>query len=98
MTAFPRTESGGPRIAFSSSETEGFYSAVGAWKGPLAAREVQDEALRFWRSSGEEGVRWLMRRLRDEFHLETLHGVASLLADLGEIILDPVFEDLSRGA
>src|SRR5205823_5356066 len=71
---------------------------LGAWKGPLAAREVQDAALRFWRSSGEEGVRWLVRRLRDEFHLETLHGVASLLADLGEIILGPVFEELSQAA
>jgi hypothetical protein len=98
MAAFALTESGEPRITFSPSEAERYYSPLGAWKGPLAARDVQDESLHFWRSSGEEGVRWLIHRLRDEFHLETLHGVASLLADLGEIILAPVFEELSRGA
>ena len=37
-----------------------------------------------------------MRRLRDESHLETLHGAASLLADLGEVILGPIFEELTR--
>ncbi len=98
MVASPRTESEESRITFSPSEAERFYSPLGAWKGPLAAREVQDEALRFWRSSGEEEVRWLIHRLRDEFHLETLHGVASLLADLGQSILAPVFDELSRGA
>jgi hypothetical protein len=98
MAAPVLTESGESRITFSPSEAERYYSPLGAWKGPLAVREIQDEALRFWRRSGEEGVRWLIQRLRDEFHLETLHGVASLLADLGESILAPVFEELSRGA
>jgi hypothetical protein len=39
-----------------------------------------------------------MARPRDEHHVETLHAVASLLADLGEIVLGSVFEELSRGA
>jgi hypothetical protein len=98
MAAPALTEAGESRITFSPSEAERFYSPLGAWKGPLAAREVQDEALRFWRSSGEQGVRWLLARLREEHHVETLHAVASLLADLGEIVLGPVFEELSRGA
>jgi HEAT repeats len=98
MAGSALTESGESRITFSASAAERFSSPLGAGKGPLAAREVQDEALRFWRWSGEEGVRWLIHRLRDEFHLETLHGVASPLADLGEFILAPVFEELSRGA
>jgi hypothetical protein len=98
MSASALTKSGEPKITFSPSEAQRFYSPLGAWKGPLAAREVQEEALRFWRSSGEEGVRWLVARLRDEHHVETLHAVGSLLADLGAIILDPIFEELSRGA
>ena len=98
MAAFARTDSGEPRTLFSPSEAERYYNPLGTWKGPLAAREVQDESLQFWRSSGDEGVPGLIHRLRDEFHLETLHGFASKLADLGEIILAPVFEALSRGA
>src|SRR4051812_31113458 len=98
MTALPLTASEEPRIAFSPSEAERFYNPLGAWKGPLTAREVQEEAFDFWRSSGEEGVRWLVRRLREEHHAETLHAPGSLLADLGEIIFGPVFEELSRGA
>ena len=98
MGASALTESGESRIAFSPSEAERYYSPLGAWKGPLAAREVQDEVLRFWRSSGEEGVRWLVARLREEHHVETLHAVGSLLGDLGKVILGPVFEAFSRGA
>jgi hypothetical protein len=98
MTAFPWTESGGPKIAFSPSEAEHYYQPLGAWKGPSSSREVKRECVEFWRSSGEEGVRWLVRRLREEHHVETLHAAASLLADLGEIVLGPIFEELSRGA
>ncbi len=98
MTASPSTALGGLRTAFSPAEAEHFYRPLGAWKGPLSSREVKQEALDFWRSSGEQGVRWLVARLRDEHHVEALHGAASLLGDLGEVILDPVFEELSRGA
>jgi hypothetical protein len=98
MTALPVTESGEPRITFSLSEADHFYQPLGAWKGPLSSREVKKQAVDFWRSSGEAGVRWLVHRLREEHHVETLHEAASLLADLGEIILGPIFEELSRGA
>jgi hypothetical protein len=98
MTALPSTTAGGPRTTFSPEEAEHFYRPLGAWKGPLASREVQKEAFDFWRSSGEEGVRWLVARLRDEHYIETIHAAASLLGDLGEIVLDPLFEELSRGA
>jgi hypothetical protein len=74
------------------------YQKIGWWKGPHATPEARTLVRDFWRSSGEEGVRWLVRRLRDEFHLETFHAVASLLADLGEVILGPVLEELARGA
>jgi predicted HTH domain antitoxin len=84
--------------AFAPDEAARHYDCLGAWRGPLSARAVQDEALEFWRSTGEDGVRWLVRRLRDEHHVDALHGVASLLADLGEGILGPVFEELSSHA
>jgi hypothetical protein len=83
---------------FSASEAERFYRSLGAWKGPLAAREVQDGAFNFWRSSGEEGIQRLVRRLKDEHQLDSLHGAASLLADLGEMTLGPIFDELSGGA
>jgi hypothetical protein len=74
------------------------YQRIGWWKGPNATRAARARQRDFWRSSGEAGVRWLVGRLRDEYHLETLHGVADLLADLGEIILGAIVEELSRGA
>ena len=37
-----------------------------------------------------------MQRLRDEHHVDALHGAASLLSDLGEISLGPIFEELAR--
>jgi hypothetical protein len=86
---------GAPTRSFSPNDAQRFYDCLGAWRGPLATPKVQQEALGFWRSNGEEGVRWLVRRLRDEHHVDALHGVASLLADLGEVILGPVFEELS---
>ena len=98
MTALPSTASAGLRTAFSPAEAEQFYRPLGRWKGPLSSREVKQKALEFWRAAGEEGARWLVTRLRDEHHVETLHAAASLLGDLGEAILDPLFEELSRGA
>ncbi len=59
---------------------------------------MKEEAYDFWQSSGEEGARWLVRRLRDEHILETLHDVASILGRLGETIIGPAYEELSRGA
>jgi predicted HTH domain antitoxin len=88
VPAHPRT--------FATAEAERFYECLGAWRGPLATREVQQKALEFWRSAGEEGVRWLVRRLRDEHHVDALHGVASLLADLGAVIVGPVFRELAE--
>jgi hypothetical protein len=79
--------------------TESFedeYQKLGWWKGPHATAAARARQRDFWRSSGEAGVRWLVCRLRDEHHVETLHAVASLLADLGETILGAVFEELSR--
>ena len=35
-----------------------------------------------------------MRRLREEHHIDALHGTASLLSDLGEVIVDPIFQEL----
>ncbi len=98
MTAITGNErSGNPGAAgtFSATDAERFYQYLGAWKGPLATRESQQEALAFWRSSSAEGIRWLVQRLRAEHHVDALHGAASLLSDLGEISLGPIFEELA---
>jgi predicted HTH domain antitoxin len=81
---------------FAAADAERFYQYLGAWKGPLATREAQQEARAFWRSSGATGVRWLVQRLRTEHHIDALHGVASLLSDLGDMILGPIFEELVK--
>jgi predicted HTH domain antitoxin len=80
----------------SAADAERFYQYLGAWKGPLATREAQQETQAFWRSSGASGIRWLVQRLRTEHHIDALHGVASLLSDLGDVILGPIFEELAR--
>jgi hypothetical protein len=79
--------------------TEGFeeeYQKIGRWKGPYATPEARASQQEFWRARGLEGIRWLARRLRQEWHLDALHGAASLLADLGEPIVVPVLEELAR--
>lgn len=98
MTELPSTASGGPRTAFSPAEAEHFYRPLGVLKGPLSSRQVKQEAHDFWRTSGEEGIRWLLQRLKDEHYIETLLEVASILTDLGETIIGPCFEVLSQGA
>jgi hypothetical protein len=84
-----------PPRTFAATDAERYYQYLGAWRGLWATRGAQQEAFAFWRSSGEEGVRWLVQRLRDEHHVDALHGAASLLSDLGAIILGPIFEELA---
>jgi hypothetical protein len=72
------------------------YQKIGWWKGPEATREARASQHEFWRTRGLQGVRWLVRRLRQEWHIDAMHGAASLLADLGESIIVPVFEELAR--
>ncbi len=72
------------------------YQRIGCWTGPDATPEAWESRREFWRSSGKDGVLWLVRRLRQERHIDVLDGAASLLAELGEIILVPAFEELGR--
>jgi HEAT repeats len=83
---------------FSQEEAERHYQALGRWKGPLAAKDVQAAAQAFWRGSGVEGARWLVRRLRDEFHVETLHWAGSTLARMGTVAIGPILEALQGDA
>ena len=70
------------------------YQKIGWWKGPQAASSVRQGVQDFWASRGPRGARWLVRRLRNESHLDLLSGVANLLADLGEVSLRPMLEEL----
>ena len=70
------------------------YEKIGWWKGPLATSSARQEVHDFWVSRGSRGARWLVRRLRSESHLDLLSGVANLLADLGELSLGPIVEEL----
>src|SRR4051812_26020263 len=61
-------------------QAESHYRALGRWKGPLAAPEVQRAAQQFWQAEPERSACWLARRLRNESHGDTLHSAADLLA------------------
>lgn len=95
-------ESGAAGLAAGPSDrmpAEGFeeeYQKIGWWKGPHATREARASQHEFWKARGLEGIRWLVRRLRHEWHIDAMHGAASLLADLGESIIVPVFEELAQ--
>ncbi len=72
------------------------YQKIGWWTGPYATPEARESRREFWRSSGMDGIRWLVRRLRQERRIDVLDDAASLLAELGEFILIPAFEELAR--
>jgi hypothetical protein len=85
----------GVPASLSPNEAERQYQALGRWKGPLAAKDMQRAAREFWRGAGAVGARWLVGRLRNEVILDRLHGAASMLADLGDTGIGPIFEALS---
>jgi len=70
------------------------YQKIGWWKGPQATSSARKAVQDFWARQGPRGARWLVRRLRSESHLDLLSGVANLLADLGEVSLRPVVDEL----
>ncbi len=72
------------------------YQKIGWWKGPHATREARARQHEFWSARGPEGIRWLVRRLREEWHIDALDGVASLLAEAGEATIPPILEELER--
>jgi hypothetical protein len=78
---------------------EGFeeeYQRIGRWKGPCATPEARAQVRDFWSRQGEAGLRWLAGRLRREWHVDALDGVASLLARAGEVAIPPILEELER--
>ena len=56
------------------------YHKIGWWKGPNATGEARTLLCDFWREQGDQGLRWLVSRLRPEWHIDLLDGVASILA------------------
>ncbi len=81
---------------FAPEVAEAHYQPLGRIKGELAVAPVQQAAREFWRSAGECGARWLARRLRWEFRVDTLHAAAARLADLGRTAITPILEVLGN--
>ncbi len=75
---------------------ESHYQALGRRKGPLADAKVQAAARDYWSSAGQAGATWLVQRLRTETNVEALHAVGSQLADLGQVALRPILDELDR--
>ena len=55
------------------------YQKIGWWKGPNASDEARTLVCKFWQDQGDQGITWLVSRLRSEGHTDLLDGVASIL-------------------
>jgi hypothetical protein len=86
----------GPGPGFTEGGFEDAYQKIGWWKGPNATPEARALVSDFWRQRGEQGLRWLVGRLRREWHLDLLDGVASLLARAGDAAIPPILDELER--
>ncbi len=75
---------------------EAMYQKIGWWKGPNATPEARTLVCDFWRDQGDQGIRWLVSRLRPEGHIDLLDGVASILAEIGATVITPVLDELER--
>ena len=75
---------------------EAEYKKIGVWKGRLGTAQERARVLQFWKDHGQQGARWLCRRLRRETHVDALDGVANILANIGEASLAPIVEELER--
>ncbi len=87
-----------PTLASTASE-EGFedsYQKIGWWKGPNATPEVRAFLRNFWQRQGDRGLRWLLVRLRGEWHIDVLDGVSSILSQAGGTGILPILEGLER--
>jgi hypothetical protein len=82
------------RITSEGLEEE--YQKIGWWRGPHATPEAQARLRDFWLRQGGPGLRWLAGRLRQEWHIDALDGVATLLARAGEAAIPPILEELER--
>jgi hypothetical protein len=86
----------GPAGPAPGEDFEEEYQKIGWWKGPYATPEARARVRDFWSRQGGPGLRWLASRLRQEWHIDALDGVASLLAKAGEAAIAPILEELER--
>ncbi len=77
-------------------EFEAAYQKIGWWKGPNASAEAWARVREFWRHQGDQGFSWLASRLRREWHIDLLDGVASLLAEADGAAIPAILEELER--
>ena len=80
----------------SEDSLEAMYQKIGWWKGPNATAEARTLVCDFWRDQGDQGLRWLVSRLRLKGHIDLLDGVASILAQIGDTAIPPVLDELER--
>ncbi|MGP0065006.1 MAG: hypothetical protein ACLQGP_15590 [Isosphaeraceae bacterium] len=87
-----------PSLASPSSEEdfEDAYQKIGWWKGPNATPETRARVREFWRLQGDRGLGWLVGRLRREWHIDLLDGVASILAQAGGAAIVPILDELEH--
>lgn len=75
-------------------EFEDAFQRLGLWSRPYFSRTSPDPEFDFWKRSGRQGARWLVRKIRTEGGNETLNGVADVLSKLGTTSLFEILENL----
>jgi hypothetical protein len=75
---------------------EAMYQKIGWWRGPHSTAAARTLVCGFWRDEADRGLRWLVSRLRSEWHIDLLDGVASILAQIGETAIRPILDELDR--
>jgi hypothetical protein len=82
--------------AASAEVLEEEYQKIGWWKGPNATPEQQARQRDFWLRQESPGLLWLVGRLREEWHIDLLDGVASLLSQAGKASIPLLLDELER--
>lgn len=76
-------------------ETE--YQRLAKRLGPYGSDRTRRDALQFWISRGRTAAQWLIFRTCSERKATVLMEVAYVLAQIGEIALDPILDALEAG-
>jgi hypothetical protein len=74
-----------PASLLSSPVFEAMFDRLGRWTGRSGSRQAQQDLLRRWIRTGEDGAFWLVRRVAEERNLEALDGASTALEAMSAV-------------
>jgi hypothetical protein len=84
-----------PAALPSSPVFEALYGRLGRWSGRYGSRQAQQDVLRGWIQTGEDGASWLVRRVTEERNLEALDGVSIALEAMSTVAAPHIIASLA---